>query len=112
ALLIRRWLALPYGDAFRGVSIANLASTIIGVPVAWLAMFIIELAVAYPVSTAAEHWHWKLDSPVIAVLGFIISMAWLAPVERHIDWMVPAASALLLIPSFIVSVWFERRICL
>ena len=111
ALLIRRWLTLPYRDAFRGVTVANLASTILGVPLAWLAMFIVELAVMYPVSMAAEHWHWKLESPVVGVLGFIVSMAWLAPVERHIHWMIPAASALLLIPSFVVSVWFERRIC-
>jgi hypothetical protein len=31
-LLIRRWLTLPYRDAFRGVTVANLASTIVGVP--------------------------------------------------------------------------------
>jgi len=112
ALLIRRWLSLPYGDAFKGVTLANLASTIVGVPLAWLVMVLIEFAVVLPVAIAADHWHWKLDSPVLGVLGFLLSIAWLGPVERQLYWMIPAASALLLIPSFVVSVWLERRICL
>jgi len=112
ALLIRRWLSLPYGDAFKGVIVANLASTIVGVPLARLAMLVVEFVVMLPVALAADHWHWKLGSPVLGVLGFLLSIAWLGPVERQLYWMIPAASALLLVPSFVVSVWFERRICL
>ena len=112
ALLIRRWLSLSYRDAFKGITFANLASTIVGVPLAWLAMLLIEFAVLLPVALAADHWHWKMQSPVLGVLGFFLSIAWLGPVDRHLYWMIPAASALLLVPSFVVSVWFERRICL
>lgn len=110
ALLIRRWLPLSYKDAFWGTTVANLASTIVGVPLAWLFMFVMELGILFPMSVVADHWHWKMDSPAWQVLGFIVSVAWLGPAEKHLYWMIPTALALLLIPSFIVSVWIERRI--
>ncbi len=111
SLLVRRSLSLTYRDAFRGITIANLASTIVGVPLAWLAMLILQYAIMLPVAAAANYWHWQLDSPVFGVLGFLVSIAWLWPSERYLFWMIPAASALLLIPSFVASVWLERSIC-
>lgn len=111
-LIIRRRLAVPYGKAVKGVAAANLASTIVGVPLAWMAMLAIEYAVMVPVAVAANHWHWNLDSPVLGVFAFLLSIAWLGSIARHICWMIPAASALLLIPSFVVSVWLERPICI
>ena len=109
-LLVRHWLPLSYKDAFRGTAVANLVSTIVGVPLAWLFMFAMELGILIPVATAADHWHWQMDSPVCRVLEFLVSVAWLGPDEKHLYWMIPAALALLLIPSFMVSVWIERRI--
>ena len=111
ALLIRRWVPLSYRDAFIGTAKANLLSTLAGVPLAWLAMFVLEMAVIYPVGMAADKWHWSLDSPFFQVLGFVIGMAWIGPPEEAGYWLVPLAAALLLIPSFYVSVWLERKIC-
>jgi len=112
AVLIRRWLGLSYVSAFRGVALSNLGSTLIGVPIAWGIMFIIELGVLLPVSIAADHWHWQFRSPVFEVVGLFLSCAWLGPIDQNQAWLVPAAAALLLIPSFYVSVWIERRICI
>jgi hypothetical protein len=103
---------MPYGKTFKGVTIANLASTIVGVPLAWLVMFIIGAGVLAPAARAVHHWDLRIESPILDVLGFLLGIAWLAPVEDQLYWMVPAASALLLIPSFIVSLWIERYICL
>jgi len=111
ALLIRRWLPLSYGDAFKGCSAANAFSTFVGVPLAWLAMFALELVVMMPVAFAADNWHWKLDSPLFYVLGFLFSTAWLAPVGQDLHWMVPLAVALFLIPCFYASVRLERSTC-
>ena len=83
ALLIRRWLPLSYKEAFSGTSVANLVSTIVGVPLAWLFMFLMELGILFPVSVAADHWHWKMDSPVLQALGFLVSVAWLGPAEGN-----------------------------
>jgi hypothetical protein len=111
ALLIRRWVQLSYRDAFIGTTKANLLSTLAGFPLAWLAMFVVEMAVLYPVSIAAEKWHWNFDSPFFQIVGFVVGMAWLGPAEPEDYWLVPLAAALLLVPSFYVSVWLERFVC-
>ena len=112
ALLIRRWVSLSYREAFAGISKANLLSTAVGVPLSWGIMLAIEFAVMLPTAIAADRWHWKLDAPVFQVFGFLLSIAWLGPMERHLQWLIPTAAALLLIPCFYVSVWLERRACL
>ena len=58
ALLIRRWVQLSYRDAFIGVTKANLLSTLAGFPLAWLAMFVIEMGFGL-----AADMLWKLGSP-------------------------------------------------
>ena len=109
ALLIRRWVPLSYREAFTGITKANVISTLVGIPLAWLAMLALEFAVMLPVCLAADKWHWKLESPIFQVVGFALSAAWIAPFDAY--WSVPAAAALLLIPCFYASVWIERRVC-
>jgi hypothetical protein len=110
AALFSRWLALSWRRAFIGSAKANLLSTLIGVPLAWLAMFALELLVMYPVSVLIKRG-LEFKSPVWELLGFLASIAWLAPVESKLYWMVPAAAALLLVPTFYLSVVLERRVC-
>ncbi|HTX20791.1 MAG TPA: hypothetical protein VMD27_02865 [Candidatus Aquilonibacter sp.] len=113
ALLIRRWVPLSFRDAFIGTTKANLVSTFAGFPLAWLAMFAIEMGIMLPLGLAAEKWHWQhlFESPFFEVVSFFIGMAWLAPSDQAAYWLVPLAAGLLLIPSFYVSVWLERFIC-
>lgn len=112
ALLIRRWLVLSFRDAFVGVGKANVLSTLVGVPLAWLAMFVLELAVMLPFGLVAETSEWQSAGPVWEILGFLLSVAWLPPAEDYLHWMVPAAVALLLVPCFFLSVLLERSSCL
>jgi hypothetical protein len=112
ALLIRRWVSLSYREAFAGIAKANFLSTAVGIPLAWGIMLAIEFAVLWPVAMAADRWDWKLDSPALQVFGFLVSIAWLGPMEGHLLRLIPIAAALLLIPCFYVSVWLERRACL
>src|ERR1039458_10008333 len=112
ALLIRRWVQLSYRDAFIGVTKANLLSTLAGFSLAWLAMFVIEMAVMLPLGLAADKWHWHFfDSPFFQVIGFVIGMAWIGPADDAGFWIVRLAAALLLIPSFYISVWLESKVC-
>ena len=111
ALLIRRWVPLSYRDAFIGTTKANLLSTMAGFPLAWLAMFAVEIVILFPVATAADKLHWNLNSPLFQVVSFLIGIAWLGVADKDAYWLVPLAAALLLIPSFYVSVWLERFIC-
>jgi hypothetical protein len=112
ALLIRRWVELSYRDAFIGVTKANLLSTLAVIPLAWLVMFALEMLVMLPLAMAANKWHWHfLDSPFFQIVSFPLAVAWLGPAENAGYWLVPLAAALLLIPSFYVSVWLESKIC-
>jgi hypothetical protein len=111
ALLVRRWLPLSYKKVFAGIARANLVSTLVGVPLAWLAMLALEFATLLPLGLAAMKWHWRWESPVFQTVGFIFGSAWVGPGSDS-AWPVVLAAALLLIPSFYLSVWIERRLCL
>ena len=50
-------------------AIANVYSTLIGVPLAWGLMLIVELVVALPVIFATEKWHWQPSSPVLYLVN-------------------------------------------
>ncbi len=109
AFIIRHPLALSFKKSFLGVVAANLISTFIGIPLAWLFMFAIEIVVGMPISYAAYHYHW--ESPVLDALEFLLSIAWL-PGEGYKFWMLQLALGLLLIPCYFASAWIESIICL
>jgi hypothetical protein len=108
AEVTRRGLTLPYRKAFAGAAKANVLSTLAGVPLAWVTMLAVEFATMLPLSLAAEKWHWSLDSPVFYVF-YVLGIAWTGPVGTS-AWPIPLAAALLLVPTFFVSVWLERPI--
>ena len=110
-LIIRRWVSWSVREALIGMGKANLFSTLVGVPLAWLAMLALEYAVLLPVGLAAERWKWHLDGPAWQALAFLFSVAWLAPADEYLHWMVPAAVGLLLLPCVYLSVILERRSC-
>jgi hypothetical protein len=112
ALLIRRWVSLSYGDAFKGITGANVLSTAVGVPLAWLIMLAAEFAVVFPVGSAADKWHWNLDAPVFQVAGLILGSAWIGPEGEDLKWIIPTAAAVLLVPCFFLSVWIESKVCI
>jgi hypothetical protein len=107
ALVVRKRLSLSYGRAFGGAAKANVVSTLAGVPLAWGLMLILEFATVFPLILAAEKWHWRLDSPVFYVF-YVLGIAWTGPAVTS-TWPIALAAALLLVPTFFVSVRLERR---
>src|SRR5258705_13522461 len=77
AVIIHRVLALSYRDSFKGISIANLASTLAGVPAAWFIMLAFQFIVTIPLGLAAQHH--MVDSPAVAVICYLSSIAWVPP---------------------------------
>jgi hypothetical protein len=106
ALVMRRRLGLPNTRAFAGATKANLVSTLVGVPLAWGVMLAVEVITLYPLSCAAEQWHWRGEAPVFYLL-FVLGMAWIGPPSTS-AWPIALAAALLLIPTFFVSFRLER----
>jgi hypothetical protein len=109
AFLYSRWLRIPMRSAFVGSAKANGLSTLVGVPLAWIVMLALEIMVMVPTAMLTHGEGPK--SPLWELVGFLVGIAWLGPPERKLFWMVPLAAALLLVPTFIVSVLIERRVC-
>jgi hypothetical protein len=110
ALLIRRWVSLSYRDAFKGITWANVLSTLVGVPLAWLIMLGVQLAVFLPLGLAADKWHWNLDAPVLQVIAVMASSVYVYG-SKSPDWIIPSGIAVLLVPCFFLSVWIESKVC-
>ena len=104
-LLCKKWLGLKTWRAIKTNAVSNLASTIIGIPVAWAVMAAIEFGAMGLVaeSSALQNWH----SPIAYVISFLLSSAWLNPDLGEKAWVIPAATLILLIPFFFASYWIE-----
>src|SRR5438477_1307497 len=109
--VVRRSIELPTRRALGGVAAANALSTLIGVPIAWIAALGIEFSLLFPLDSAAIHWHWQQDSPFFYIINLVLGAAWLGPLDEKSGWMALVAAAVLLIPCFFASVLIERSVC-
>jgi len=111
ALYMRRKLQIALKKAFKVMAIANLLSTMIGIPFTWGVLFLAELVLG--VSTARLLGAGELPPKALriveAVFSVTIGAAWLGPEEAsRWDWLAPSAATVLLLPFFFVTWWLER----
>lgn len=86
-------------QALTAATRANLVSTFVGIPLAWLAMLALSLLLGGGGANFDTTWE--------KVLSVTRDAAWFYPYE---DWQVPAAQLVLLVPFFFVSYWIETGI--
>ena len=103
SFIVCKRMPLTLPRALKDVGLANLFTTLLGVPLAWVLMFILEL-----VSTGGTAL--GMESPIKMLASVTLQAAWLIPYERELPWMFPAAATVLLIPCFFISLSIERRI--
>lgn len=107
-LVCGRMLSCGPRQMFRPVLKANLVSTLAGVPLAW----IVTGCSSGVVSPSGVE---RIDTPAGIFNAVVLDAAWLFPYEDHLHWMIPAATLVLLVPTFVVSVllewWILRRAC-
>jgi len=108
-LYIRRSLKLSFGHALKVMNIANIESTLIGIPITWVAWVIIEIIIGYGITFVFENFHVSLPESASLLLALTVGAAWLSAGQSSFYWMVPTASLVLLIPFFYVSWLFEHR---
>ena len=111
AFVVNRQLQIGFAKSASGVFRANLASTLLGFPLAWLLMLAVEFGCGFlfdGIYRAYPGFDRVADNPIFGVAYFALSAAWI-PGEDW--WPIPIAAAILLIPSFYISVWIERKIC-
>ncbi len=100
----------PSGRKWRGIFFANLASTFLGWPIAWLVLVAVQvghlfLAEHFEYTSWLGHSVWP-ENPFLAIL---IQAAWLPPYQG-VEWMALIAAMILFVPFFFMSVWIERWI--
>ena len=102
ALILAKLLKLSFGRAVISAFFSNLASTLIGVPLVWLGLAVLELICCGDAKGLAT-----LGSKLYAVT---VQAPWLTPYEQDLYWMVPTALAVMAIPCFVASVVIEAPI--
>lgn len=99
-LYLSKGLELSLGQSLKTVSISNAASTIIGIPLTWFLLVLVQMV-------TGGGGAYGIDSVIGKVLAVTWQAPWLIPYEEDINWMIPVAGLVLLIPFFFTSWWSE-----
>jgi hypothetical protein len=111
--VVHRSLNIPWRIAATQMVKANIFSTLIGIPLAWLAAVAVEFFAFWALyATGAESY---LPHTVVEAGRIIFSMSWLGPGGNGY-WRIPIAAIALLVPFFFASFWTEawyasRKLC-
>lgn len=97
---ISRGLKLALGQALKTVSISNVISTVVGIPVTWFLLVLIQMVTGGGSAYGAQTFMGK-------VLAVTWQAPWLIPYEQDLNWMIPTAGLVLLVPFFFMSWWLE-----
>jgi hypothetical protein len=98
AWVVKSRLRLKAKETVRVVFWANVLSTIIGIPLAWLVLLVLDMVVTSG-GTAMG-----LDTPWRRFLAVTVQAPWLVPYSSELYWMVPSAT-LALLPAYFVASW-------
>ncbi len=100
AIYLSKKLQLQEKEAIKTATASNLLSTIVGVPLTWVILVLIQMITgggsAYGIDTLFDK-----------ALAVTWQAPWLIPYEPELNWMVPVAGLVLLVPFFFVSWWSE-----
>ena len=96
--LLVRSLQIGMWRSMKVMTIANVVSTIIGMPVTWVLLVLMELM-------TSGGRAYGMDTLFKRFLAVTWQAAWLIPYEEELHWMIPAATLVLLVPFFFAS-WF------
>ena len=107
----RRILSLDWRSAL-GLSLrANLVSTLVGIPLTWFVLLLVEFGTGYAVYLLKVD-EASVPSAVQRAVAITVLAPWLGPGDGLSAWIVTAAAAYLCIPFFFASVLIENRVAL
>ena len=102
AYLAKRILSISHRRSYKLSIAANAASTVLGVPITWLILVVVEMAASHEAKTFNE-----ILFKANGIQQLLMTLPWLYPFEGSLYWMIPSAAIILLIPFYFVSVWSE-----
>jgi hypothetical protein len=100
AFYLRRRLSLSTASALKTTTLANLVSTLVGVPLTWLILVSVQMLLG-------GGGAFGLDTVWDKLLSVTLQSGWLIPYQSEMHWMIPAAGLFLLLPFFLASWWSE-----
>lgn len=100
AFYLARRLELSARQVIITVTVSNLVSSLVGIPLAWGLLAGVQLITGGGSA-------YGLDSVLGRVLAVTWQAPWLIPYESAMGWMIPLAGLFLLVPFFFVSWWSE-----
>ena len=98
AWILKSRLPLDTRGSLRLALLANLASTIVGIPIAWLLSLALEMVVSGGGKAMGMATPWR------KFFAVTIQAPWLVPYGSELYWLVPAA-ALALLPAYFLASW-------
>jgi hypothetical protein len=105
AFLYKRWLGIKTRKAFSYSVWSNIASLILGIPVAWMVMLLLEFSFFQVFESQVERYG---DSPLAKAVFLLVGSAWIGPTGT--PWVIAAACLILLIPFFFASYGVEYTV--
>jgi hypothetical protein len=99
-----QWFGTPLRKRLTSIFVANIVSTIAGWPLAWWIMVGLQMKII-----PGGGGVYGLNTTLGKIASVTLQSAWLLPYEDSMYWMVPAASAFLMIPFFLMSVILEDQ---
>ena len=102
AVFISRGNAVPFKTSAASTAVANVASTIFGVPLLWFILAIVELVCCGSAR--------GLGSASAKLYAVTVQAPWLIPYESEFGWMIPAALFTLAVIFLVMSVAVEAPI--
>jgi hypothetical protein len=105
AIFIMRILAADYSESYRASLSANLKSTFVGIPLAWLLWVVGLIPVSWGLSAVGLKTHPLVNMTAIQTVftGGMIPTEW-SSIGSALAWNV------MLFPFFLGSVWIERKV--
>lgn len=102
AVVLGRALNASAVSLLKSVSIANVTSTVVGVPITWVNLVALQ-------GITGGTTGYGMATPAQRLLAVTWQAPWLIPYEGDLYWMVPAASLVLLVPFFFASYVIEAN---
>ena len=103
AFVVGHFLGSSAVSRAKSVAISNVASTIVGLPLTWIALVALQ-------AVSGGGSSYGITTPMQKLLAVTWQAPWLIPYETDLYWMLPAASLVLLIPFFFTSYFVEASI--
>ena len=100
SVYLSRKLGLPGKKMLKVTTAVNLVSTLVGIPLTWVVLVAIEMAIGGGSA-------YGIDTTTGKVLAVTLQAPWLVPYESDLVWMIPIAGTFLLVPFFFASWWSE-----